>query len=425
MSGYEEHFVGVSVPLPGFSAVLDPHVLKGPGPDTSGMSGFRSDHIHYTVVIDKDRRAPIYTALNIDQDRILSVSGKGWRYDPNFDKKFQNGPGYYRYNVWDKGHMAMRSSAAWGDTEAEAKNASDWTFVYSNASFQHEKFNGDEWRDLEYWVRDLQEASGGKVTSFTGPIYGSYSRIVEASDYPRGYVPAGFFKVVCFKREGSGDLGVRAFIMYQDASVIEGGAGQVITNFTPYQVTVTQIENLTGLIFTDEIRAANPLYFHQETAEASDLGITEVPESIEVHSKSDIISGGDTRTPGMPAMYITAAMVNAEGYEAHGEWVSVINVSANPVPLTGWTLSDEDPKHVLNLETIFGADYEIDPGQAVVVRPLRPVTLNNTGDTISLHGPSPDDAAVLVRVDEVTYTGQDAEVEGVPVVFGIRRSATT
>lgn len=59
------------------------------------------------------------------------------------------------------GHLARRSSLAWGETARDAKRASDATFFFSNATLQHENFN-NEWVsvinlsadaiDLEGWT---------------------------------------------------------------------------------------------------------------------------------------------------------------------------------------------------------------------------------------------------------------------------------
>ena len=65
MSGYEENFLGeVKLPLPKLSPRLEEFVLRKP----ELKDGVFADYINYTVVTNRHRRAPIFAALNIDQD---------------------------------------------------------------------------------------------------------------------------------------------------------------------------------------------------------------------------------------------------------------------------------------------------------------------------------------------------------------------
>lgn len=84
---------------------------------------------------------------NIDQSQLRPVPRGDWRLDEQVGD-FQLDNSYYRHNVWDRGHLAPRSAAAWGSTDSAAKAGSDATMIYSNVALQHSNFNGDEWLAL-------------------------------------------------------------------------------------------------------------------------------------------------------------------------------------------------------------------------------------------------------------------------------------
>ena len=83
-----------------------------------------------------------------------------------------------------------RAAVAWGDLQ-RARDASDATFYYPNAAPQHERFNQDEWVDLEDWV--LQAAGGvsSRLCVFTGPIYTTHDQY-----HGNTRIPSAFWKIV-------------------------------------------------------------------------------------------------------------------------------------------------------------------------------------------------------------------------------------
>ena len=62
----------------------------------------------------------------------------------------------------------------------------------------------------------------------------------------------------------------------------------------------------------------------------------------------------------------------------------------------------------------------LSPGEAVAIKPVRPLILANTGGIIDLHAKPEAEAARGKRVDRVKYTKEDAKRQGVPVIFGYR-----
>ncbi len=191
--------------------------------------------------------------------------------------------------------MADRECAAWGATQRDAQISADETFYYANACLQHANLNEDEWLALERWIMELNIVKSKKLTVFTGPVFGDTPRIVTPTGRPQAIVPAAFFKVVCFINQTSGQLDVRAFLVFQDTDALKDISGRKTFNYTKYQVTITEIEKLTGIRFDRAVYDANPLLFRKNKVAGRKLNVWSFPARIDINSPADIIDHGDTR----------------------------------------------------------------------------------------------------------------------------------
>lgn len=419
MAGYNPDFLGngINLPVPTFDPSLAGDVLRSPLLEDEIFASY----VNFSIITNRVKRSAIVTCVNIDQNLIKNVPRKReWNIDTRVGADFQLDNDYYRSNPWDRGHLARRGSIAWGQTQREAKRASDDTFFYSNAALQHENFNQDEWLALENWVFELNLDSNGKITVFTGPVYGDFSRTITPPGREPAMIPSAFFKVVCFVNKDSNQLDVRAFLMFQDEAALTDKQGNKMFNFQNYQVTITEIERLTGLEFDDAIYEQNPLLFNENPEMREQLNIEQFPERIEVDAPAEMIAQGEPRDSiavDNAPVFIAAAMVNPSGDERESEWVSVMNMSSEPVNLEGWTLSDT--KHEpLQLNSILNEQQRtLQPGQTVRIQPLSPVMLSNRGGVISLYDKPQSNQAKGRRVDRVQYTAKDAERQDATVRF--------
>lgn len=420
---YNPNFLGEDTPLP--LPTLSPAVIGNVLSDRLQLrDGIYADYVNYTIVMNRLRRSPLYAALNIDQNQLKDSRRKrGWDIDTRVGGEFQLNNDYYKSNPWDRGHLARRSSLSWGATAREAKKASDATFFFTNATLQHENFNQDEWLELENWIKFLTLDEDGKITEFTGPIYGEFGRMISPSGRPPAETPSAFFKIVCFISKETKELDVRAFIMFQDSEALANKRGKDFIDFQRYQVTVSEIESLTGLDFADEIYEKNPLLYNEDEEKKERLNIPDFPERIEVDVPEEMISKEEKRDfavdEKMP-VYIAAAMVNAVGEERANEWISIINLSEKEVDLTGWSLSDMR-REPLNLSDALSGDaLVLLPGEAVRVQPVEPVILSNRSGVIALHEPASESLPRGRRIDRVHYSDEQANREGVPIIFNNR-----
>ena len=156
-----------------------------------------------------------------------------------------------------------------------------------------------------------------------GPIYADFDRSIRPSGRQVALVPAGFFKVVCFISKATEKLDVRAFIIYQDAEALSDKRGRTRYDNQTYQVTITEIEERTGLLFEDSIYEANPLYF-SDTNTKPEENVILLPEEIEVAKPQDLVAAGDQRhtiLDDIIDVFIAVAMPDPAGADAGNEWV--------------------------------------------------------------------------------------------------------
>ncbi|WP_207788023.1 DNA/RNA non-specific endonuclease, partial [Candidatus Thiosymbion oneisti] len=64
-------------------------------------------------------------------------------------------------------------------------------------------------------------------------------------------IPSGFWKVVAYIGKESEQLESQAYVLYQDAQFLLDKRGQHSIDIKNHQVTITEIEQLTGLEFDE------------------------------------------------------------------------------------------------------------------------------------------------------------------------------
>ena len=205
------------------------------------------DYIHYSLVMHKHRRMPVYAAYNTDraQWRLVPAPGQAWELDPRVERTAQTGQGAYHNNPLDRVGLVPPSAVAWG-AEQEARDAVDAVCYFTNAVPQHEQFR-NEWTELEDWVLDKAGNGPDRLCVFTGPVF------TRKDDFFNDVrMPSAFWKVIVLRDPmvGGEDLAVLGFVMKQHAD-LESWNGAGVENLTVYQVGIREIMAYTGLRFGD------------------------------------------------------------------------------------------------------------------------------------------------------------------------------
>jgi len=401
--GYNPYFIdGIHIPLPDpakFSSSLKKSVLKKP---VTLRDDFYSNHIHFTLVMNKDTRQLIYSACNIDQDQFIKkVPGEGkkaWKKVDTVGKENQLGNEYYKDrtvngetipNPYDRGHMVMRFNNMWDSTKTAVDKAGKATFIYPNSTLQHENLNRDEWKAIELdIVREFQDDTNNKLSLFTGPIYGDLDRHINLSDSDSARVPSGFFKIICYHRKNvpkDEKLGVLAFAVFQDDEVLrDKKGGKTIKTNREYQVTVSDIQDWTGIKFDKQLFNANPLFYFDKEIRRQENNVSSFPERIPVLGTETIVSHSDQRRCEILHLkerhiVINSAMINPKGNETRGEWVSLHNRGNRKTNIDCWRLVDGQGREA----TLSGS---ISVGESTVFkgRAKGKIKLANTGGSLML-----------------------------------------
>ncbi len=267
--GYDPAFLpGHTVPLPGLSDALVP--LAAVNRQATGEPRYVLPYHHFSVVMHRERRLAMFTAVNIDgrTSRALRREADHWSLDPRLAVTEQVGEELYRANPLDRGHLVRRLDPAWGATEPIAQLGNDDTFHFTNCSPQHKDFNQNKttWAGLEDYVLHNADTFDLKVSVVTGPVLAA-----DDDRYRDVQLPRQFWKVVAIVKT-DGSLSATAYLLSQE-ELLHGL--EVATEFDygayrTYQVPVRRIAELTGLSFGD-LEAADPLAGLESTGQIQEI----------------------------------------------------------------------------------------------------------------------------------------------------------
>jgi endonuclease G, mitochondrial len=244
-AGYDPAFLGPDVPIPALASPEATVLLR---------------YLHYSVLFRPDRRIAAVTALDLDGARLVQVDRTdAWRLDPRLAAELQAGPPVYARNDLDRGHLVMRASSTWGDTEAEAMQAEADTFYFPNAAPQHKLFNQGRalWLGLEDHLQDHADAHARRLVVLAGPV-------LEEADPPyRGIrIPLRFWKVVAFVHDGA--LAATGYLLDQtplvddvQAALEATPAGQLppLGPFRTFQVPIADLAAVSGVVLDQLVPA--------------------------------------------------------------------------------------------------------------------------------------------------------------------------
>ncbi len=252
-AGFDPEFLGsgrMAVPLPQLNALQVRHVAR------LADGGIELKYTHFSVVMNAARRLAYFSAVNIDgSDLWHKRRGKDkWKTDPRIADEAQVDNVLYKHNDFDRGHLVRRLDPVWGP-KAEAAQAEDDTFHYTNAAPQHKDLNQKIWLDLENHILGRFEdgSRDARISVLAGPVFGFADPRSKRSGLEEVGIPLGFWKVVASigrSNRGRKVLEAQAFVIWQwdmvDDRDLERVFGQ---GFETYQVSVADLERLTGLDF--------------------------------------------------------------------------------------------------------------------------------------------------------------------------------
>ena len=251
--GYDLDFLGVTIPLP---QLTDKALRFGSLAQVQGASDKVLRYTNFSVVFNEKRRMAFFTAVNIDGKLSVNVKrgNDEWYFDPRLplnlqigDELYSNEPG----NYFDRGHLTRRLDPVWGDT---AELADEDTFHWTNCAPQYWEFNqGKElWQGLENFILYNTDAEDVRASVFTGSLF------QDDDEEHRGVlIPQYFWKVVVVSDQG-GKLYASAYVVSQKQFAKNIPFEKLpVGDFNNFQVSITKLEQRTGLAFSNDVRAAD------------------------------------------------------------------------------------------------------------------------------------------------------------------------
>jgi endonuclease G, mitochondrial len=253
--GYAPAFLSdgnpISIPLPKPSNALSQELVTwGPNNDRTELQ-----YTHFSVVMHAKRRMCVFSAVNIDGSKSVSVKGQRprWRVDPRLPDSLQilgECYGHESEGKFSRGHMTRREDPNWG-TEAVVKQANADTFHVTNACPQMQPFNAGIWNGLEDYALQNARQDIMRISVFTGPIFREDDRTLFEV-----LIPVSFWKVIAFIHDGTGKLTATGYTMSQRDFL--PGEEFVFGQYGTYQTPLSAIEQMTQLSF-GELTKCDPM----------------------------------------------------------------------------------------------------------------------------------------------------------------------
>jgi endonuclease G len=244
-TGFDARFLGLDAAMPRIS-------------EARAAAAIELDYVHFTVVLNPERRFAAVTGVNIDGAHLVTLGRDDrWVFDERISADLQAGPDVYANNDLDRGHLVRRNDPVWGSPEVAARANTD-TFRFTNAAPQASGFNQSRelWVGLEDHVLEHARAHELKLSVFTGPVF-------DDDDPPyRGIrIPLKFWKIAAWS---TGDaLATTGFVVDQsplvDIDKLPRAPGGVppLGPFRTFQVPIAEIVALTGLVMPELAQAEN------------------------------------------------------------------------------------------------------------------------------------------------------------------------
>ncbi len=255
-AGFDDHFLGVYVPMPRPNTRLRKKLAFLT--NTPGAYTLKYHHIstlHHAV-----RRVPIVSGVNVHgKYRYAALDLEGsrvdtWFRDNRIDYDVQLNDDFYAKSGFDRGHLARREDAEWGTSVAKAKLAADLTCSYANAVPQVPALNRarfgyhGRWGQLEEELleKGIENEAGkaARICVFNGPMFDSDDPVFRGVP-----VALSFYKVVVWYERQT--LRTTCFQLSQEKLVgqIEFEVLRFDEVFKTFQVPIAKIEKATGLKF--------------------------------------------------------------------------------------------------------------------------------------------------------------------------------
>lgn len=242
ISGYDSDFLGLHLPAPAL-----------PAADGSIQSGQWFHYLHYSVAMHPSHRMALVAAANVDRSLFMRVPRQPdfWVADPRLAAARQPEQAMFADREIDRGHLISRRALAWGPPET-ADLAARAAFYWPNATPQHMRLNRGAWYRLEEKVYERLQPESQRLSVFAGPVFD------DADWNSQGWrIPRRFWMVAVYAAAASGGKPlVHPFLVeqYRGGFAPQADPDWLSATASAREVSIAEIEKLTGLRFPDAVR---------------------------------------------------------------------------------------------------------------------------------------------------------------------------
>ncbi len=263
--GYDTKFLSLPIDLDVICA--NARKAKLTAPLLTGK-GDELKYQHFSVVMNKERRFALLTAVNIDGKKLIHPGKRvdTWRPDARISEKYQADDEFYVKTraeekvYFSRGHLVRLLDPCWGTAVADSQRGMEHSFHFTNAAPQFQTYNDADWGNLEDYLLDRAQTTEQKLTVFTGPIYRKddplYGKTRKGGPWQ---IPLSYWKIAVLQKSPT-RVGAAAFIVGQTEYVKALYEAKVFSGLKPYtvddmrsrhiQTTIQTIEAETGLDFS-------------------------------------------------------------------------------------------------------------------------------------------------------------------------------
>jgi endonuclease G len=245
--GYAADFLGTEVPLPEIHDDGDVLTFR-----VDGIKERELKYEHFSVLMSRSRRLCRYSAVNIEGSQSRKAKRPSWRLDPRIEAEQQiKSQCYGTEPKFSRGHMTRREDPIWGSQSSAARGNADSMHV-TNAVPQMQPFNAGIWLGLEDYALDNARKDDMRISVITGPV------LREEDPFRFGVqIPTGFWKVIAFVHDETGEPCATGYTMAQDDFLREEEF--VFGRHETAQVPLSLVESMAGVSFSSELRRLDPL----------------------------------------------------------------------------------------------------------------------------------------------------------------------
>ncbi len=255
--GFDLDFLGEKIQYPWLSDEL---YLKVERNTHATKSRHILPYTHFSIVMNRERRLPFFSAVNIDGSNLKSLpdnmgGSSGWYFDKRISREAQMGNEYYKdfggvKNPLDRGHVVRRVEPMWGN-DLEVVMAHNDTYHWTNCSTQHTRFNkqGFVWAKIENYMFDNALAEGKKISVFSGAVFRDSDPLYMAPTGAQMHLPIEFWKVLVYINNGA--LKARAFLLSQEREVKDLTEAFDDGKYKEFQLPIAKLEDLIDLQFAN------------------------------------------------------------------------------------------------------------------------------------------------------------------------------